>query len=253
MRSALTNAFNIKINNFEGPFDLLFHLIEKNEIDIYDIPIHLVTDQYMDYLFAMKKLDLEIASEFLVMASVLLHIKSKMLLPEKKVEENDEIDPREELVTKLINYKRFKDFGIYLKKRKKKWEGMFYKLPEIYDFEKSGSISNLSGDELKKVYLSVIRRNINKINQNSEKSMTQILRKEKISVKSKIDEIKRLLVNKISFRFSKVFSLVKRSRTEVITAFLAVLELARNSKVWIKQENTRYSEILVYRKSSSKK
>ncbi|HPZ06121.1 MAG TPA: segregation/condensation protein A, partial [Clostridiales bacterium] len=87
MESALTKACKIKINNFEGPFDLLFHLIEKNQFNIYDIPINTITDQYMDYLFAMQEMDLEIASEFLVMASTLLHIKSKMLLPSRKEEQ----------------------------------------------------------------------------------------------------------------------------------------------------------------------
>ncbi|GAE89066.1 segregation and condensation protein A [Acetivibrio straminisolvens JCM 21531] len=92
MESALSKACTIKIQNFEGPFDLLFHLIEKNQIDIYDIPIHEITDQYMDYLFAMQELDLEIASEFLVMAATLLHIKSKLLLPSPKQEKEEELD-----------------------------------------------------------------------------------------------------------------------------------------------------------------
>ncbi|HEX9060229.1 MAG TPA: segregation/condensation protein A, partial [Clostridia bacterium] len=97
MESALTKACTIKIQNFEGPFDLLFHLIEKNKINIYDIPVNEITDQYMEYLFAMKEMDLEIASEFLVMAATLLHIKSRLLLPEKKTgkEEEEAVDPRE--------------------------------------------------------------------------------------------------------------------------------------------------------------
>jgi segregation and condensation protein A len=86
LESSLTNACKIRIENFEGPFDLLFHLIEKNQFSIYDIPINIITDQYMEYLFAMQELDLEVASEFLVMASTLLHIKSKMLLPSRKNE-----------------------------------------------------------------------------------------------------------------------------------------------------------------------
>ena len=102
LESVLTNACTIRIQNFEGPFDLLFHLIEKNQLDIYDIPINEITDQYMDYLFQMQEMDLEVASEFLVMAATLLHIKSKLLLPSLKQNKEEEIDPREELILKLV-------------------------------------------------------------------------------------------------------------------------------------------------------
>ena len=94
MESVLSKACTIKIQNFEGPFDLLFHLIEKNKINIYDIPINEITDQYMDYLFKMQELDMEVASEFLVMAATLLHIKSRLLLPNLRQDEKEEIDPR---------------------------------------------------------------------------------------------------------------------------------------------------------------
>jgi len=119
MESALTKACTLKLDNFEGPFDLLFHLIEKNQVDIYDIPINTITDQYLDYLYAMQQLDLEVASEFLVMASTLLHIKSKMLLPDKKEQKEEVLDPREELVKRLIEYKRYKEFAKELKELEK--------------------------------------------------------------------------------------------------------------------------------------
>lgn len=123
MTNATHDCCVIKIKDFEGPFDLLFYLIEKNKIDIYDIPIVEITDQYMDYLFAMKEMDLEIASEFLVMAATLLHIKSRMLLPERKDEAEDDEDPREELILKLIEYKRVKDFAGILRERSRMEKG----------------------------------------------------------------------------------------------------------------------------------
>jgi segregation and condensation protein A len=132
MESALTHACTIKLEKFEGPFDLLFYLIEKNQIDIYDIPIAEITDQYLDYLTSMQELDLEIASEFLVVAATLLHIKSRMLLPkstQKPAEE--ESDPREELILKLVEYKKYKEFAKTLKDRELKWQRVHYKLPEI--------------------------------------------------------------------------------------------------------------------------
>ena len=125
MESALTKACTIKIQNFEGPFDLLFHLIEKNKINIYDIPINEITDQYMDYLFKMQELDMEVASEFLVMAATLLHIKSRLLLPNPRQDEKEEIDPREELVLKLVEYKRYKRFTEILKQRGKRAKNTF--------------------------------------------------------------------------------------------------------------------------------
>ena len=125
MESALTNACTIKIQNFEGPFDLLFHLIEENKVNIYDIPINIITDQYMEYLFAMQELDLEITSEFLVMASTLLHIKSKMLLPDKKENRQEEEDPREVLVLKLLEYRKYKEFSQVLRQREIEWSRLF--------------------------------------------------------------------------------------------------------------------------------
>ncbi|HNU80906.1 MAG TPA: segregation/condensation protein A, partial [Bacillota bacterium] len=110
-------AINVKLEAFEGPLDLLLHLIEKAEVDIYDIPIAEITDQYLHYINMMEIHDLEVSSEFIVMAATLLEIKSKMLLPKPKKEENitDEADPREELVLKLIEYKKYKEASLDLK------------------------------------------------------------------------------------------------------------------------------------------
>ena len=159
MESALTKACKIKINNFEGPFDLLFHLIEKNQFNIYDIPINTITDQYMDYLFAMQEMDLEIASEFLVMASTLLHIKSKMLLPSRKEEQEQEEDPREELVLRLLEYRKYKDFSNVLREREKEWSKVCWKLPEVITLAQKDEIVEMIPDELKRVYTELLERN----------------------------------------------------------------------------------------------
>lgn len=245
MQSALTKACTIKIQNFEGPFDLLFHLIEKNQINIYDIPINEITDQYMEYLFAMQELDLEIASEFLVMASTLLHIKSKMLLPERKEVEEDEIDPREELVMRLIQYKKYKEFSKVLKEREDQWKKVFYKLPEVIEIGQSDSMLELSSDELVRVYKEILIKNEKKKNNNTGQ-MAEIIKHEKVSLKSKMREIVRVLLTKAYFAFSELFSLRHKSRAEVVTGFLALLELCKLRKIRTEQKE-RFSEVLIYR------
>lgn len=144
-------AINIKIEVFEGPLDLLLHLIKKAEVDIYDIPIAEITEQYINYLKTMEELNLEIASEFLVMAATLLEIKSKMLLPRKKVNEDSEQedDPRREIVQKLIEYKKYKEFAEKLKMIEEQ-NTIFFKEPEVIDdieskevFFKNITIENL--------------------------------------------------------------------------------------------------------------
>src|SRR5690554_6682684 len=111
-------SYNVKLEVFEGPFDLLFHLIEKNEVDIYDIPIAVITRQYLQYLDELRFFDIEIASEFLVMAATLLHIKSKMLLPNPKDETmKEDEDPRQQLVERLMEYKKYKEVTGELSKR----------------------------------------------------------------------------------------------------------------------------------------
>ncbi|WP_265444436.1 segregation and condensation protein A [Acetivibrio straminisolvens] len=243
MESALSKACTIKIQNFEGPFDLLFHLIEKNQIDIYDIPIHEITDQYMDYLFAMQELDLEIASEFLVMAATLLHIKSKLLLPSPKQEKEEELDPREELVLKLIEYKKYKRFTEILKIREKDGERYFYRGPEDIDLKHEDEPLELSYDELKRVYVELIERNERKMNKNTGK-MTQILQHEKVSLRSKIRDVIRTLLKKPIFKFSELFSPKTRSRLEIVTGFLAILELAKLKKITLIQPK-QFADITV--------
>ena len=247
MESVLKNACTIKIEKFEGPFDLLFYLIEKNEIDIYDIPISQITDQYIDYLHAMHQLDLEIASEFLIMAATLLHIKSKMLLPSRKETENEPEDPREELITRLIEYKKYKHISTELKEREKEFKKIFYKQSETYDFEYRPKLLNISADELKNVFQNILRKNKEKVNNTNEGNIRQILKAEKVTLKSKIREVLKILKSKPFFKFSDEYSLKKKSKTEVVTGFLAILELSKLKRADIRQKKI-FSDITVHRK-----
>lgn len=245
MESSLTNACKIKIENFEGPFDLLFHLLEKNQFSIYDIPVNIITDQYMDYLFAMQELDLEIASEFLVMAATLLHIKSRMLLPEKKEVREDEADPREELVLRLLEYKKYKEFSGTMRQREKDWSVLYYKLPEAIQFTRSDETMELLPPELKRVYSELLERNRKKINPNVS-GINQIIQHEKVSLKSKMREIVRELLHRTTFRFSELFSLKHKSKMDVLTGFLAILELTRMKRIKLEQRK-QFSDIYIHK------
>jgi segregation and condensation protein A len=240
------DGYTIKLQNFEGPFDLLFHLIEKNEVNIYDIPINEITDQYMEYLFAMKELDLEIASEFLVMAATLLHIKSRMLLPGKKQDEpEDEIDPREELVYKLLQYKKYKELSEFLKVKESQWTGVYYKLPEVIEHDIDNDTAEISFEQMKTIYIELLIRNDKKINRNVS-NIHEIIRYERVSLKNKMTQIIKLLAKKAVIKFSDVFSLEKASRLEVITGFMAVLELSKAKQIRTEQKKL-FGELYIQR------
>ena len=138
------STYTIKIDAFEGPFDLLFHLIEKNKFDIYDIPISQIADQYLDYIAEMQQMDLEVASEFLVMASTLLHIKSRLLLPAPRGGEDEaEADPKEQLIANMIEYKRYKEFSASLRGMAAYWGGAYYRLAGLAFAD--GSVAFMEG------------------------------------------------------------------------------------------------------------
>ncbi len=247
MENVEEKGYTIKIQNFEGPFDLLFHLIEKNKISIYDIPINIIADQFIDYLKEMREMDLDITSEFLVMASTLLHIKSRLLIPDKREKEGEEeADPREELVLRLLEYKKYKDFSYVLRKREKEWGKCFYKLPELIEAGKSIDNEGLSFDELIYLYKELLERNIAKMNHKSNTIAAQIVQYEKITLKSKMKDIMRMLTKNTVFRFSEIFPFKTKSKIEIATGFLAMLELTKLKKVNIMQRKL-FSEIIISR------
>ena len=188
-------ALSVKLNVFEGPLDLLLHLIDKNKIDIYDIPIVEITDQYMEYLHSMEKEDLGIMSEFLVMAATLLDIKCKMLLPKEVTEDGEEEDPRQELVEQLLQYKMYKYMSYELRDRELDGGRTMYKDPtipeEVMNYVEPVDLDELLGDltlaTLNRVFQDVIRRQEDKID--PVRSKFGKLEKEEVTVEEKLETV----------------------------------------------------------------
>ncbi len=226
----------VKIDIFEGPFDLLFHLIEKEEVDIYDIPIAKITDQYLNYIKQLKTLDLEVASEFLVLAATLLEIKSKMLLPQKKKISNEakaeDIDPRFELVERLLEYKMFKEIAEILKEkekhRKKLFSGNNKQMEQIYE-RTNHPLKNVSISTLIDIFNSLQKKA--KHNQNNVK----VVQKEKITISKQIKHIIKKLTPRKILNFDELF-VKKPTKLEKIVTFLAVLELIKKEKIVVYQK-----------------
>lgn len=238
-------AISVKLQAFEGPLDLLLHLIDKAEVDIYDIPIAEITDQYLQYIDAMQVHDLEVSSEFLVMAATLLEIKSKMLLPKPKKEESGEegADPREELVQKLIEYKKYKEISLQLKDKLSVFEKVFYKAPEpIEDYIPDvSSIYNVSLDLLVISFKNILLRNESRKRHNFKEIYREV-----VTIDDKIQLISKLLINKPSFYFDDLF-LNCCNKYEIIVTFIAVLELIKRKSILIEQERS-FARILIKRR-----
>ena len=229
-----TKKYSIKIDNFEGPLDLLCHLIDKNKMNIYDINLSEITDQYIDYLNKKKKMNLEIASEFLIMASTLLYLKSKNLLP--KVEEEEDEITSEELIRRIIEYKKFKEISKVLKENYLIYSNRYFKAEEEIELPKR-KLENKNYDKelIPNVYKDLVRRNSEKINQNA-KNIEKIAIVENYTVAGKVKEMFRVLIKQKKFVFNKMFSLKKHNKQEVVTAFSGLLELSRRNKVETTQE-----------------
>lgn len=227
---ALQNDLLFKLSVFEGPLDLLLHLIKENKIDIYDIPIVDITKQYLDYLEIMKELNLEIAGEFLVMAATLIYIKSRMLLPpnEEQTEEPAE-DPRAELVKRLLEYQAFKEASLQLRERENIWKNIFRRLPpETKDFENDPDILPFEASLFD--LLSAFRSLLSK----APEQMIEITR-ETLTVTDRINYIMECIEGKEGIRFEKLFEQAFTKITLIVT-FLALLELIRLGLVKAYQE-----------------
>lgn len=242
-----TNKYAIKIDNFEGPLDLLCHLIEKNKMSIYDINLSKITDQYIDYLKEQEKMDLEIASEFLVMASTLLYLKSKNLLP--KQEDDEEEITEDELIRRIIEYKKFKEISKLFKQNYLEYQNRYYKKPEEIELPKQKIEKDYDKNVIPDIYKNVIEKNASKINQNA-KNIEKIAITDNYTVASKVRQMFKVLIKQKSFIFNKLFSIKKHNKQEVVTAFSGLLELSRRSKVETDQEKL-FGDILV--KKSDKK
>lgn len=230
--------YNVKVETFEGPFDLLFHLIEKNEIDIRDIPIASVFEQYMEYLNAMQEMDLDVATEFILMAATLLEIKSTMLLPKVQPEgkqlEMDEADPREMLVERLIEYKKYKIISNKLRNLNVYGRRFFREEPEVKYIDKSLSL-NYSADDLKRTYMKILNKANNDV-------ISIRYTKDKFTVEDKIKEFLKNLVVTPIIKFSEF--IFNRHKVEKVVSFMALLELIKLNEV-IAEQKKAFGDIIV--------
>jgi segregation and condensation protein A len=224
---------NIKLDSFEGPFDLLLSLIDKQKIEITDVPISVIADQYIDIIFAAGGFNVDIAGEFLVMASALLHMKTRKLLP-KPLPETEEMT-EEQLVERLVIYKQFKEVAEKLSKDMEYWSSAHYRVQENIDFPKKEETIELSVDELAMGYERAKLRFDTLRNDNTEK-MEVILKIEKVSLKDKLKQIIGVLARKTKVKFSEIFGRGKSSKPETVTGFLAILELNRRKSVDLVQK-----------------
>ena len=222
-----TKKYAIKTEKFEGPLDLLCHLIDKNKMDIYDINLSEITDQYISYLKEQEKLNLEIASEFLVMASTLLYLKSKKLLP-KQEEEEEEIT-EEELIKRIIEYKKFKEISKKLKENYTSFSKRYFKNQENIKLPKQKIEKNYNKNAIPDIYQKIWNKNKEKINLNA-KNIEKIAITDNYTVASKVKEMFRVLVKQKRFVFNRLFSLKQHNKQEVVTAFSGLLELSRRNK-----------------------
>ena len=228
-----TKKYSIKLDNFEGPLDLLCHLIDKNKMDIYDINISEITDQYIDYINQMEKMNLDITSEFLVMSSTLLYLKSKHLLP--KEQDNEEEITEEELIRRIIEYKKYKEITKKLKENFLIYSKRYYKNAEQIELPKQKIEVEYNQDTIPDIYKELIRRNKDKINENAS-NIEKIAITETYSVGEKVKDMYRALIKYKKFTFNKLFSLKKHNKREVVTAFSGLLEMSRRNKVITEQD-----------------
>lgn len=242
-------AIPVKLEVFEGPLDLLLHLIDKNKIDIYDIPIVTITDQYLEYVNAMEREDLNVVSEFLVMAATLIDIKSRMLLPKQVNEDGEEEDPREELVNKLLEYKMYKYMSLELRDRELDAGRSLYKKPtvpaEVLKYEAPIDLDAMLGDitlvKLNEIFQAVMRRQEDKID--PIRSKFGNIEKEEVSLTDKMDYVRNYAREYKRFSFKQLL-LKQGSKMHVIVSFLAILEMMKMGEIVISQENI-FDDILI--------
>lgn len=238
----------VKLQVFEGPLDLLLHLLEKNKVNIYDIPIVEITNQYLAYIGEMKRQDLNIMSEFLVMAATLIDIKSRMLLPKEEAEEEEE-DPRAELVQKLLEYKMYKCMSYELKDRQMDAERVLFKVPtipeEVRQYEEPINVeelvSNITLKKLNAIFKSIMKKQVDKID--PIRSQFGKIEKEEVSLEERMEFLEQYAMQHRNFSFRSLLE-AQSSKMEVIVTFLAILELMKTGKIFISQENI-FDDILI--------
>lgn len=231
--------YEIKINEFSGPLDLLLHLIKKSNIDIYDISLEEITNQYLDYINSMKNLNLDIASEYLVMASELLEYKSKSLLPGKEESADEfEEDPKNELIKRLVDYKRYKEITSAFKELENIRSDIYTKSPSnINEYgEKMINTDEVSVNDLISAFKKFMDR------KEFEKPIHTKITTKELSVSERIVGIRNVLREKNEVKFMELFD--KCSKSYVVVTFLSILEMSKNKEIVIVQENN-FENILI--------
>lgn len=233
--------YKIMINEFEGPMDLLLHLIKKSDIDICNISIVEITKQYFEYINEMERLDLNIASEYLIMAAELIEIKSSMLLPRIEIDEDvEEDDPRERLIQKLIEYKKYKEMTSEFKRLEEERKQVFTKeandLKEFKSIDDSIDLGELSLDDLIEAFNKMLER------KKLEQPLNTTITKKEYSVSDRSNEIKTLLKNKKNVQFQELFEEINKEY--IVVTFISILSLAKKQELIIKQEEN-FSNIIL--------
>lgn len=239
----------VKLPVFEGPLELLLHLIEKNKIDIYDIPIVEITNQYMEYIQAMEKSDLNVMSEFLLMAATLLDIKCRMLLPKEVNEEGEEEDPRQELVEQLLQYKMYKYMSYELKDRQIEGDMVLYKEPtipeEVKNYEEpvdlDALLDGLTLAKLNQIFQDVMKKQGDKID--PLRSKFGKIEKEEVTLPEKLDFVEGYARQHKKFSFRSLLK-TQSSKTQIVVTFLAILEMMKTGKIRIEQEQP-FEDIMI--------
>jgi segregation and condensation protein A len=232
----------VKLQVFEGPLDLLLHLLDKNKVNIYDIPIVEITAQYMEYIAEMKRQDLDVLSEFLVMAATLIDIKSRMLLPSDPDSDEEEEDPRAELVQQLLEYKMYKCMANELKDRQIDAGRVMFKEPTIPDevlaYEEPVDVAELVSDvtlaKLNEIFKSVMKKQRDKVD--PLRSKFGKIEKEEVSLEDRMAYLEEYATTHRHFSFRSLLE-EQAGKVEVIVTFLAILELMKMGKIYISQEH----------------
>ncbi len=233
----------VRLQVFEGPLDLLLHLLEKNKVNIYDIPIVEITAQYLEYIAEMKRQDLNVVSEFLVMAATLIDIKSRMLLPAKEEDAEEEEDPRAELVQQLLEYKMYKCMAYELRDLQIDAERVLFKEPtippEIADYEEPVDLAELVSDvtlaKLNDIFKSIMKKQADKVD--PVRSKFGKIEKEEVSLSERMSYLEEYCLTHSRFSFRNLLE-AQTGKMEIIVTFLAVLELMKVGKIFISQEKT---------------
>ncbi len=247
-------GISVKLEQFEGPLDLLLHLIDKNKVDIFDIPIVEITNQYMEYLHAMETEDMSVMSEFLVMAATLLDIKARMLLPKEVNEEGEEEDPRQELVERLLEYKMYKYMSYELRDRQMDAEHMLYRDPsipkEVQQYKPPVNLDEILGDlnleKLNAIFQDVMKRSESRLD--PVRSKFGQVEKEEVDLDQTIAYVEKYISQHHKCNFRDLLN-KQRSKMRIAITFLTILEMMKTGKIEVEQDEI-FGEILITAKQS---